>query len=390
MRSGAIIYPLLTNYADLTALVPATKIFALRGQQPTGGPYIVYREISSVPLDTKGDSISVDADPRIKQRSILDTSRVQISVFAETYLEVENIAVEVRNALDREWGTVPSPYTSDISLDSCVYESAVDDYDDDYGDRGIYIKHLDFKLRINQIPPPEAYTNLYSLLFDGVDDYLNLGDSNDFSFGDGSTDSPFSVSLWAKINTGTKAPLFAKSATDKEYHILTSAADKLRIRLYDNSTGGYIQNQMNTAISTTGWHNYIFTYDGSGLHTGIKIYVDGSAPAQTGSLSGTYTAMENTSADLRIGTSEQNSFYLDGNIDEFSLFNIELSSAQVTAIYNSGTPTDLSAHTGLQGYWRMGDPTGTPSFPTIADNSGNNNNGTMTNMTSTDITTDVP
>jgi hypothetical protein len=44
MRSGAIIYPLLRNYADLTALVPATKIFAIRGQQPTGGPYIVYRE----------------------------------------------------------------------------------------------------------------------------------------------------------------------------------------------------------------------------------------------------------------------------------------------------------------------------------------------------------
>jgi hypothetical protein len=391
MRSGAIIYPLLRNYADLTALVPATKIFAIRGQQPTGGPYIVYREISSVPLDTKGDSISTGADPRIKQRSILDTSRVQISVFAETYLEVENIAVEVRNALDREWGAVPSPYTSQISLDSCIFESAVDDYDDDYGSRGVYIKHLDFKLRINQIPPPDSYTNLYSLLFDGVDDYLNLGDSNVFSFGDGTTDSPFSVSLWAKINDGARAPLFAKSGTGaREYHILTSASDLLRIRLYDQSTGGYIQSEMDGAISTSGWRNYVFTYDGSGLQTGIKIYVNGSAPAQTTSISGTYTAMENTTADLRIGTSEQNSFYLDGNIDEFALFNIELSSAQVTAIYNSGTPTDLAAHTGLQGYWRMGDPTGTASYPTITDNSANTNNGTMTNMTSTDITTTVP
>ncbi len=151
MRAGAIIYPLLTNYAGLTSLVPANKIFALRSQQPTGGPYIVYREISSVPLDTKGDSTSTTADPRIKQRSILDTSRVQISVFAETYLSVENIAVKVRQALDREWGSVQSPYQNDISLDSCIYESSVDDYDDDYGQRGIYIKHLDFKLRINRI-----------------------------------------------------------------------------------------------------------------------------------------------------------------------------------------------------------------------------------------------
>jgi hypothetical protein len=108
---------------------------------------------------------------------------------------------------------------------------------------------------------------------------------------------------------------------------LTSASDLLRIRLYDQSTGGYIQSEMDGAISTSGWRNYVFTYDGSGLQTGIKIYVNGSAPAQTTSISGTYTAMENTTADLRIGTSEQNSFYLDGNIDEFALFNIELSSA---------------------------------------------------------------
>ena len=38
----------------------------------------------------------------------------------------------------------------------------------------------------------------------------------------------------------------------------------------------------------------------------------------------------------------------------------------------------------------MGDPTGTAAYPTITDESSNNNNGTMTNMTSSDITTTVP
>ena len=130
MRSGAIIYPLLINYAGLVALVPANKIFALRGQQPTDGPYIVYREISSVPLDTKGDSTDTAADPRIKQRSILDTTRVQISIFAKTYIQVEDIAVQVRQALDREWGTVEAPYQYQIALDSCIFESSVDDFDE--------------------------------------------------------------------------------------------------------------------------------------------------------------------------------------------------------------------------------------------------------------------
>lgn len=151
MRSGAIIFPLLAGFNDLTSLVPASKIFAVRAEQPTASGYIVYREISSTPTNTKGDSISLTADPRIRQRSILDISTIQISCFADTYLAVENIAVEVRKALDREWGAVNTPYNNDIALDSLIYDNCSDDYDDDFGDRGIYIKHLDFTLRIERL-----------------------------------------------------------------------------------------------------------------------------------------------------------------------------------------------------------------------------------------------
>ena len=151
MRSGAIIYPLLSAYSNLTDLIPATSMFALRAEQPTAAPYLVYREVSSIPTNTKGVTTDITADPRINQRSILDVTRVQISVFATDYYNVDTMGVMVRNALDREWGAVPSPYNTDISLDSLVFESAVDDYDDKFGDRGIYIKHLDFILRINRI-----------------------------------------------------------------------------------------------------------------------------------------------------------------------------------------------------------------------------------------------
>ena len=232
-----------------------------------------------------------------------------------------------------------------------------------------------------------GFSNLYSLNFDGVDDYLNLGDSNDFSFGDGSTDSAFSISMWVKLNAATRQPFCAKAATNKEYHILSGSTNKLRFRLYDQSTGGYIASQLNAVVSTGSWVYYTFTYDGGGNQSGLTIYANGSSPAQTTSSSGSYTAMENTTSDLRIASSQMNSFYLDGDIDEVALFDIELSSSQITDIYNSGTPTDLSSHTGLVGYWRMGDGA---TYPTIPDDSSNSNNGTMTNMVSGDITTDVP
>lgn len=151
MRTGALIYPLLANFAGLTAIVAANKIFALRAQQPTNAPYITYRQISSQPTNTKGDSTDINADPRIKQRSTIDVNTIQVSCFADTYLEVENIAVEVRKALDREWGAADAPYAADIELDSCIYDSCVDDFDDDFGANGIYIKHLDFTCRVNRI-----------------------------------------------------------------------------------------------------------------------------------------------------------------------------------------------------------------------------------------------
>ena len=79
--------------------------------------------------------------------------------------------------------------------------------------------------------------------------------------------------------------------------------------------------------------------------------------------------------------------------DEVSLFNVELSAADVTTLYNDGLPFNPVPLTNLKGYWKMGDGgiVGNPiaTFPTIPDETGNND-GTMTNMTSTDFKADVP
>ena len=100
-------------------------------------------------------------------------------------------------------------------------------------------------------------------------------------------------------------------------------------------------------------------------------------------------------ADALADTTGENFF--EGNIDEGSVWNKALTAAELLAIYNSGIPIELTSNSGdyvsssnLQGWWRMGDPNGTSSYPTIADDSTNTNAGTMTNMASGDINTDVP
>ena len=49
---------------------------------------------------------------------------------------------------------------------------------------------------------PPDFGTLYSgraLDFDGVSDYVEIADSDDLSFGDGTNDSPFSMSAWINV-----------------------------------------------------------------------------------------------------------------------------------------------------------------------------------------------
>ena len=70
--------------------------------------------------------------------------------------------------------------------------------------------------------------------------------------------------------------------------------------------------------------------------------------------------------------------HFGGLIDEVSVFNSELSASDITAIYNSGVPTDISSLSPV-GWWRMGDGTEAGSGTTVYDMSSNSNNGTLIN-----------
>jgi hypothetical protein len=206
------------------------------------------------------------------------------------------------------------------------------------------------------------FENTYSVDFDGIDDYVDLGDSNDLSFGDGSTDSAFSVSAWFKQSSADTGafPIIGKyDSSDKEwllYH--PGAANNLQfiLLLYDNSSGAYIGRQDTNAVTADTWHHIVATYSGNEASSGIKIYIDGVQVDDADVNSGSYTAMENTGGSFKMagGMSGIATWYGNGNVDEVAVFSSELTSGNVTTIYNSGTPTDLSSLSPTAWY-RMGD-----------------------------------
>jgi hypothetical protein len=352
-------------------------------------PYITYSIISQVPTNTKGpfdQGDPVGSGPSA-QRSPLDVVRVQINSFTNDYATGVNMATRIRHVLDRGIG---SGFTlgSGPDIDSIVYDNMSHSYEDKIKPQGVHNFQQEYVIRTINTDIAPTFINTFSTNFDGVDDFVTCGDSNVFSFGNGTTDSPFSISCWARFNSvANSTGLMGKDSygTDTEYQIRLGSSN-LRVRLYDDSTSGYIQKGLSNPLSTLTWYHLVFTYDGSSTSTGLKIYVDSVTPTQTGANGGgTYTAMENTASPFTIGS--VSNVFMSGNIDEVGMFNTELSASEILAIYNGGTPETLVGHAGLVGYWRMGD---SGSFPVINDNSSNTNNGTCQNMVASDFQNLIP
>lgn len=238
-------------------------------------------------------------------------------------------------------------------------------------------------------PGGVPYENLYSMSFDGVDDYLDLGSSSVFTPNSSGADRGYSVSFWAKV--GASKHLFSTASGNQIWAVVRYTGQLIFV-FYGNNDAGIYQNfQIDDNIADGNWHNFIFTFDLGSTSSSIVAYLDGvkktDGSGGTYASAGTWSPVTSTGS-LRLGYGGGG--YSVSEQDEFAIFDDVLTQAQATAIYNGGSPDDLSSIPYLIGYWRMGDPNGTASYPTITDDSTNSNNGTMTNMISSNITTDVP
>tara|TARA_R110000787_G_scaffold70648_3_gene157150 strand:+ start:143 stop:829 length:687 start_codon:yes stop_codon:yes gene_type:complete len=215
-----------------------------------------------------------------------------------------------------------------------------------------------------------SWSNTKSILTDGVDDYVDCGTLGSLS------GTSFTVSAWAKANTSGVNDAIVSTringlGSSRGFDLyLVDGAGTLYARVYN---GAGLFAQISTTISLATWYNFVLVYS-SGT---AELFVNGVSVG-TGAV--TYADSAST---FSIGRHRTSGFF-DGNIDEVAVWNSD-QSANVSTIYNSGTPQDLASLT-PQNYWRCGDG---DTFPTLTDNAGSNN-GTMTNMTSGDIVADVP
>lgn len=130
MLVGKAIYDILTNDSTIEGLV-ADKVFPNVAAQTTEFPFIVYDVTSDDPEDTK-DGVST-----------LDANSIMVSGYADNYSRAADLAVAIRDALDRTSGTYAG-----VVIQTIQYQGYNDVFDDMSGSDGIYRKSLDFKVRL--------------------------------------------------------------------------------------------------------------------------------------------------------------------------------------------------------------------------------------------------
>lgn len=166
----------------------------------------------------------------------------------------------------------------------------------------------------------------WSIDFDGTDDYINLGDHNDLSFGNSTNDEAVTFfSVLEVVNTATFQQVFAKKdstggSTLREYIVDIGSDEKIRIVQYDESASVSC-NRVTDAVITIGYHTLCITSPGDGGATAmnnVKIYIDGSLVASTATNSASYVAMENLATPLWIGATDSGggtpAYFMQGDV----------------------------------------------------------------------------
>lgn len=206
-----------------------------------------------------------------------------------------------------------------------------------------------------------SFSNTYSVDFDGTDDYVALGTNfAPFNFGTGE----FTVTLWAyphSLHTVTYQALIGTHYISGTVWGAYMRSDGIFIYGGGALTGG-------GTLADDTWHHCVFTRN-SGT---VTVYLNGSSVASV-SNSNNYNSSSNMS---RIGDDVSSSNPpFNGLIDEVACWKSGVSASDVTAIYNSGVPADLSSYN-PEGYWRMGDNDG-GTGTTITDQGSGGNDGTF-------------
>lgn len=229
----------------------------------------------------------------------------------------------------------------------------------------------------NRFQTAPSFTNTKSLDFNGSTGYVDLGSNlnND-------SNSAMSISLWVKSDSlaVSKGVFSTQQSNLVGYLISINTTGTINFQHRRTLSSRIVMNST-SSISANTWAHITVTYLGNQKTSGVTFFINGAASGDSttkNTLSGTVNGQNCT-----IG--KRNTSYFNGHIDEVTFWNKELSASEVSDLYNSGTPPDVSALSFFNStdcaLWIRGEDN-------VNDSSGNALNGTISGGVT--YSTDVP
>ena len=230
-----------------------------------------------------------------------------------------------------------------------------------------------------------GFTDDYSVAFDGTGDYIDLADGFQSTFR-----GSFSASWWVNFDDQTPSShqfMFgSQSNSNNQFYVaLISTGNWFWYTKMNGVAGLNISTPSGfSGNSASGWiHVAITLKNNGGSNAPTKVmYINGSAiSTQTGgSLDGDDQDAFVSTQNIYVGgynSSGSLSNPTTGKMNDVAIWSTDLDADAVTAIYNSGSPTDLTTNSGnydnsgnLVGYWKFEENTGTTASDSAGSNDG--------------------
>ena len=183
--------------------------------------------------------------------------------------------------------------------------------------------------------------NVYSMEFDGVDDYIETG----FTPPTGASARTISVWFYPDNSLFKNICGYGTAASNQGFDIVNYTSNTVGVHLFGTAVlaGG--------TYNASAWNHYAVTYDG----TTLRGYLNGVAVATS-----TNTVNTGTTVNFEIARGAYTTAnHFGGKIDEVAVFDYMLDSDQIEEIYNAtstGKTADLSTMaTPPVAWYRMGD-----------------------------------
>ena len=183
---------------------------------------------------------------------------------------------------------------------------------------------------------------------DAVFRYVDIADNNDFSFTNGTTDVPFTISLWVNLTatsvTGSwfinKTSALNDGNAEWQFVFFQNRVEFYKIQFNNGAISQRIATNVNILPLNT-WTHFVYTDNGSGSVGSGKMYRNGALDVNINqNVGGTYTRMPNGTNLTRIGVNSwapNLSLKHKGLIDELAIWkNRELTATEVAELYTKG------------------------------------------------------